>query len=196
LKHLAFAATLALVACMPAAEAPAAPAEAQSATSGEASVLSGDVTTAGWAALRIGMTKAEVVAAAGDREDPNSSGGPQPELCDEFHPSRAPDGLYVMLENGKLSRITLAELSTQKTSDGFGIGDDPAAIKAFYGARATASPHQYQDKPAEYITVWQTPPARDFDPAARGFVYEVDSTGKVGAIHAGGASIQYVEGCL
>jgi hypothetical protein len=33
------------------------------------------------------------------------------------------------------------------------------------------------------------------DASARGIVYEIDGTGKVGAIHAGGPSIQYVEGC-
>jgi hypothetical protein len=33
------------------------------------------------------------------------------------------------------------------------------------------------------------------DEAARGIVYEIDGAGKVGAIHAGGPSIQYVEGC-
>ena len=35
-------------------------------------------------------------------------GGAEPETCDQFHPARAPEGLLVMIENGVLTRITLA----------------------------------------------------------------------------------------
>jgi hypothetical protein len=58
-------------------------------------------------------------------------------------------------------------------------------------------PHKYQDKPAEYITAWAGGPRSEpyvEDEAARGIVYEIDGTGKVGAVHAGGPSIQLVEG--
>ena len=85
-----------------------------------------------------------------------------------------------------------------KTDKGFGLGDTPDAVKTAYGADAKATPHKYQDKPAEYITWWQGGPRAEpyvEDDAARGIVYEIDGTGKVGAIHAGGPSIQYVEGC-
>jgi len=143
-------------------------------------------------------SKEEVIAAVGDNSVPGGVGGPDEDACTEFHPARAPEGLFVMIEEGKLSRITLTELSKLKTADGFGLGEDPAAIKTFYGARAAATPHKYQDKPAEYVTVWKGAARSEpyvQDPAARGFVYEVDGTGKVGAIHAGGPSIQYVEGC-
>ena len=71
-------------------------------------------------------------------------------------------------------------------------------MKTAYGASAVATPHKYQDKPAEYITVWDGGPRKEpyvQDEAARGLVYEIDGTGKVGMIHAGGPSIQYVEGC-
>ena len=110
--------------------------------------------------VKIGMTRTEIVAAVGDNSVPGAVGGPEPDVCDEFHPARAPDGLYVMIEDGKLSRITVTELSKLKTLDGFGIGDAPDAIKNFYGTRATATPHKYQDTPAEYITVWEGRPAR------------------------------------
>jgi hypothetical protein len=200
-KHAIVLAALAFAACSPTAEAPAASTPAPTADTpapAPAAASTDALTPTGWGALKIGMTKAEVVSAVGDRVDPNSVGGPEPESCDEFHPARAPDGLFVMLEDGKLSRITLTEFAKLKTSDGFGLGDDPAAIKTFYQARATASPHKYQDKPAEYITVWEGAARSEQyvqDPTARGYVYEVDGTGKVGAIHAGGPSIQYVEGC-
>jgi hypothetical protein len=196
LKHVIVLSALAFAACSPKAETPAAteaaPAPAPAAASADV------LTPAGWGALKIGMTEDEVIAAVGENSVPGGVGGPDEDVCTEFHPARAPEGLFVMIEEGKLSRITLTELSKLKTADGFGLGDDPVAIKTFYGARATATPHKYQDKPAEYVAVWDGAPRTEpyvQDPAARGFVYEIDGTGKVGAIHAGGPSIQYVEGC-
>jgi hypothetical protein len=143
------------------------------------------------------MSKAEVIATVGDTKTPDAVGIPDSD-CIEFQPRQTPDGLWVMLEADKLSRITLSDLSTVKTDKGLGLGDTADAIKAAYGPDAKASPHKYQDKPAEYITWWKRGPRTEpyvVDEAARGFVYEIDGTGKVGAIHAGGPSIQYVEGC-
>jgi hypothetical protein len=155
-----------------------------------------DVLTAdGIGPLKIGMTQAEVIAAVGDTRTPDAADIPGE--CREFQPQRAPDGVWVMIEEGKLTRITLSELSTVKTDKGFGLGDKPDAVKAAY-PDAKATPHKYQDKPAEYITWWRGGPRAEAyvqDEAARGIVYEIDGTGKVGAIHAGGPSIQYVEGC-
>lgn len=158
----------------------------------------GALTSQGWGPLKIGMTLAELTAAMGPDANPDAVGGPDPESCDEFRPANAPEGLFVMIEAGKLTRISLSELSTLKTDKGLGLGDTAATVKAAYGAAAQASPHKYQDAPAEYITVWDGGPRTEpyvQDEAARGLVYEIDGTGKVGAIHAGGPSIQYVEGC-
>jgi hypothetical protein len=143
------------------------------------------------------MTKDEVIAAAGDTRTPDAAGIPGGE-CIEFQPQRAPDGLWVMIEAGKLTRITVGEMSTLKTDQGLGLGDTAGAVKTAYGADAKASPHKYQDAPAEYITWWKGGPRSEpyvQDETARGIVYEIDGAGKVGAIHAGGPSIQYVEGC-
>jgi len=154
------------------------------------------LTSQGWGPLKIGMTKEEVVTAVGDKRDPNAADIPGE--CVEYQPKNAPENLWVMLEAGKLTRITLADMSKLKTDKGLGLGDTADAVKTAYGADAVASPHKYQDKPAEYITVWDGGPRKEpyvEDEAARGIVYEIDGTGKVGAIHAGGPSIQYVEGC-
>ncbi len=175
------------VAETPAAETPATPPPA---------VSSETLTSQGWGALKIGMTKDEVVAAVGDKRDPDAAGIPGD--CEEYQPKNAPENLWVMLEAGKLTRITLADMSKLKTDKGLGLGDTAETVKTAYGAAAVASPHKYQDKPAEYITVWDGGPRKEpyvQDEAARGIVYEIDGTGKVGAIHAGGPSIQYVEGC-
>lgn len=202
MKYLALAAALVFAACSPSAEKPAdmaTPEQPPAAGPGAPPVgIENALTENGWGPLRIGMTRAEIVAAVGDNSVPGGVGGPEPELCDEFHPARAPEGLYVMIEEGKLSRITAAELSTVKTDKGLGLGDTADAVKAAYGDKAKASPHKYQDKPAEYVTVWSGGPRSEpyvQDETARGIVYEIDGTGRVGAIHAGGPSIQYVEGC-
>ena len=157
------------------------------------------LTAEGWGPLRIGMTLAEVAAAAGPDSDPEAVGGPEPESCDIFHPARAPEGLMVMIEDGRLARISLSAPTEVKTDRGFGPGDSAAAVEAAYGEVLKASAHEYQEAPAAYLTVWasgggEQPHVRS--PGARGLRYEVDQGGAVDAVHAGGPAIQYVEGCL
>lgn len=175
----------------PAAEAPAAPA---------APADPNALTAQGFGPLRIGMTKAEVEAALGPDSDPASVGGAEPESCDQWRPERAPDGLLVMIQDGVLTRISVAEPSTLKTDRGFGVGDSAEDIKAAYGAQAISEPHKYSPAPAGNIFVWTsggpaTPDAYVQDAAARGVRYEIDGEGRVGIIHVGGPAIQLVEGC-
>jgi hypothetical protein len=190
----ALAAALALAACT--AEAPTdTPDQPPPPAAADANAL----TAQGWGPLRIGMTRAEVVAAAGEDANPNAVGGPDPAQCDNFHPSQTPAGVLVMIENNLLTRITATGDSALRSNRGFGIGDSAAAIKAAYGAEAFVSPHAYQGAPAEYITVWDGAPAGAEtyvqDESARGVRYEIGGDGMVNAIHIGGPSIQYVEGC-
>lgn len=198
-----FLSALAFAACTPGAdepldETPGTPEAAETPPPATQRTDDSVLTPEGWGPLRIGMTKEEVVAAVGPDAHPDMVGGPEPESCDEFEMEGGPDGLFVMIEQGRLSRITLAELNDVKTADGFGLGDPADKVKAFYGARAVVTPHKYMDHPAEYITVWSGGPRSESyveEPDARGLVYEIDGSGNVGAIHAGGPSIQYVEGC-
>ena len=206
MKRLALLSTLSAVAlafaaCSPAAEAPvpATPTAETPVTPPEATPApAGDSLTAhGWGPLRIGMTTAEVIAAVGDTRSPDAAGIPGSD-CLEFTPLQTPDDFWVMIEGDKLTRITVGELSTVKGAKGVSLGDTAAKVKETYGASAVASPHKYQDAPAGYITAWESRPRAEpyvQDEAARGVVYEIDGAGKVGAIHAGGPSIQYVEGC-
>lgn len=163
------------------------------------------ITSEGWGPLRIGMTRDDVVTALGPDANPNAVGGPDQEACDLFHPVRAPEGLYVMIQSGVLTRISLQDNTTLKTDRGFGIGDGASAIKAAYGETAHVQPHHYLGLPAEYITVWTNTGGaalnehgwipEDTTPDARGIRYETNVEGVVTEIHAGGPSIQYVEGC-
>ena len=158
------------------------------------------LTAGGYDPLRIGMTRTEVVTALGDDSDPNSVGGAEPEVCDQWRPARAPEGLLVMIQDGVLTRISVASPSTLKTDRGFGVGDTAAAIKAAYGPLAVAQPHKYSAPPAEDIFVWasgspSTSGAWVDDAGARGVRYEIDGEGKVSIVHVGGPAIQLVEGC-
>lgn len=173
-------------------EAPAAPAAP--------AVDPNALTAGGFGPLRIGMTTAEVEAALGPDSDPAAVGSAQPEVCDQWRPERAPEGLMVMIQDGVLTRISVAAPSTLKTDRGFGVGDSAGAIKAAYGAQAVSEPHKYSPAPAEDIFIWtsggpSTPNVYVQDPAARGVRYEIGGDGRVGIIHIGGPAIQMVEGC-
>jgi hypothetical protein len=201
----AAASCLALAACgAPPAEEPAAPAGPTTPvapaepTTPTAPAEGNALTATGLGPLRIGMTRAEVVAAWGEDANPGAVGGADPSQCDEFRPARAPEGTLVMIENDRLTRISLIRGSTLKSDRGFGLGAEAAAVKAAYGPAAVASPHKYSSAPAEYVTVWSPPTSGTAyvqDPNARGLVYEIGMDGRVTAIRGGGPSIQYVEGC-
>ena len=151
------------------------------------------LTAAGWRGLRIGMTRAEVVAAAGEDAHPEAVGGPDPASCDEFRPTSAPEGLLVMIRSGRLSRIAISEGTGIATGAGIEVGDPASAVVEAHGADVVSTPHVYHPAPARYLAVWQVqPPA----PAARGIVYEIDGSERVMRILAGDESVEYPEGCV
>jgi hypothetical protein len=143
--------------------------------------------------IRIGMTLEEVTRVAGPDANPHLVGGPEPEVCDEFRPERAPTGTIVMIEHGVLTRISLGAGSEVLTERGIGVGAPAEAVREAYGELAVASPHKYISAPAEYLKVVS---GERGGSEPRGIVYEVGSDGRVSRIHAGGPSIDYVEGCL
>lgn len=211
MKAIAWAAALALASCggsgsggreneaapadRAAAQAPASAPKAEAPRPAAAAVL----TAEGFGPLRIGMSRAEVVKALGEDSDPEAVGGPDPESCDQFRPERAPQGMLVMIEEGRLTSLSLIDGSGVRTDRGLGLGASAAEVRAAYGKGLQAGPHKYEEAPAEYLTAWAKdgPRGEEYQtaPTARGIRYEVGAKGKVQAIHAGGPSIQYVEGC-
>ena len=151
------------------------------------------LTPDGWGVLQIGMTRSEVVAAAGEDAHPEAVGGPDPASCDEFRPDRAPDGLLVMIRNGELARISITGNTGIVTSEGIGVGDPVTAVRQAYASELISSPHAFHSAPAEYLTMWKVQPP---SPMARGIVYEVTDSGRVLRILAGDQSIEYREGCV
>ncbi|WP_333591403.1 hypothetical protein [Brevundimonas sp.] len=192
-RLLLTAVVVSLTACNapePAQPVPGTPSGEQSAPT----VPAGDRLTAnGFGPLRIGMTKAEVEAALGLDSDPNSVGGPDPASCDMFRPTRAPEGLLVMLEGGVLTSIWATRNAVLETDRGLNIGDSADEVRRVYGPVVVSEPHKYVEAPAEYLTIWST--TDHASPAARGVKYEIDSDGRVQSIAVGGPSIEYVEGC-
>ncbi len=191
---LSSVALLALAACdaPESAKAPDAAAPAVMGDAASANVL----TPLGYGPLKIGMTQAEADAAVGP--PPANAAEAEPSECRYYHPPHAPEGLLVMVEKGVLTRLTATRDSTVKTEDGVGVGADGEQLKARYGA-ATVTPHKYQGAPSAYVTLWPGRPqlqgAYVTDPTARGLMFEIGDDGKVAFIHAGGPSIQNVEGC-
>lgn len=125
------------------------------------------------------------LTAAGDTRSPDAAGIPGSD-CVEFQPKNVPENLWVMRQAGKPSRMTIADMSIRKTDKGPGLGDTAEAVKGACGAAAAAIPHTYQDAPADYITVWEGGPRAGSHAeggAARGIVYAIDATGKVGTMH-------------
>ncbi len=196
----AAAATLLLLAACNAPEPASAPETAPAAlpeAPAAQPVADNVLTPEGLGSIRIGMTTAEVTSAWGEDSTPNAVGGPEPEVCDEYHPTGAPQGVNVMIQNGRLTRITLGRDATIKTDRGFGLGDTGAAIKAAYGGAIIAQPDKYAAAPAEDLIAWSRGGSTQYvqDPTARGIRYQVNGDGIVHIIHAGDPSIQLVEGC-
>ena len=88
-----------------------------------------------------------------------------PELTVEYSADRTMEvdqgtmhGRIVATPSVERSELRIGDMSTVKDSRGLGLGDTAAKVKKAYGASAVASPHKYQDKPAEYITVWDGGP--------------------------------------
>ncbi|MEX1184910.1 MAG: hypothetical protein WEF86_17025 [Gemmatimonadota bacterium] len=131
------------------------------------------------------MTRAQVVAAAGEDANPGAVGGPDPATCDEFRPDQAPDGL--------LSRIAIVDGTGIVTDRGIGVGDSIAAVEAAFGDDAVVSPHAFLPAPAVLVTVWESAPP---SPDARGIAYEIHERGRIVRILAGDESIEFREGCV
>ncbi|CAN5164062.1 hypothetical protein BH10PSE2_BH10PSE2_14990 [soil metagenome] len=176
--------------------APTAPAVTPTTTPAVPTVPASDsnvLTADGLGLIRVGQTIGEVQTSSGEPEIPIAA----PNDCNIFHPSRAPAGVMVMTEEGRVTRVTLGTGSTIKTAQGFGVGSAAVAIKGALGGGVIVQPAKYETAPAQDLYAWSTGGSTDYvtDPNARGIRYEVGTDGKVKSVHAGGPSIQLAESC-
>lgn len=143
------------------------------------------LTPEGLGPVRIGMTRAQVTTLVGAPLE----GEEFTEGCIEMQATRGWTHVWFMFEEGRLTRLSVGGETPIRTPRGIGPGDTEEAVRRAYGSGLIAEPHEYQDPPARYLTFWT-------QPDRRGVRFETNERGRVDTIHAGGPSIQYVEGCL
>ena len=142
------------------------------------------VTESGIGPIRAGMTVAEAAKAMGGGFAAPRGGSSG---CGYAVMPKAPPGLAVMLENGKVARVEVRR-GTIPTAAGAKIGDTEAKINSLYAGRVVTTAHKYTPD-GHYITVTPT------DKSANRIVFETD--GKVVTEYRSGAlpAVEYVERC-
>lgn len=149
-----------------------------------ASGTSFTITPNSFGPLRVGMTVAQAASAMGGGFAAPSGydGG-----CGYARLTKAPAGLAVMLEGGKIARFEVRNGGI-KTAEGAGIGDTEARIKSLYGATVASTPHKYVQG-GHYLTV--TPSAG----SSNRIVFETDGS-KVTEYRSGKTpEVEQVERC-
>jgi hypothetical protein len=140
------------------------------------------VTEYGIGPIRAGMTVAQANTAIGGGFAAPKSGTAG---CKYAVLTKAPRGLWVMLQDGRVARVEVRSGSIA-TSTGARIGDSEARIKTLYPGVAT-TPHKYVAG-GHYLTVTGS------DPANR-IVFETDGS-KVTTFRSGRTpEVENVEGC-
>lgn len=144
------------------------------------------LTPEGWGKARIGMSRSQVEAAIGAKLEGEALDDEY--SCIDMKPVGANQGIWFMFEEYKLSRISIGDPSKVTTPRGIGIGASADEVRSAYRSKLQIEPHFYEGLPSEYLTYWT-------QPKKRGVRFETDSKRRVQSIHAGGPSIEYVEGC-
>lgn len=98
-------------------------------------------------------------------------------------------GVYAIVSDGQVRRITVGQRSDVKLIEGIGVGAPEKTVKdAFPGFRE--APHKYVEAPAKYLTA---PGVSERNPGLR---FEIGRDGKVSLMHVGlMPELGYVEGC-
>lgn len=145
------------------------------------------LTPSGWGPVKIGMTRAQVAKVLGAPLQGEAID--DVDVCVEQSADRpAYRGLIFMFEDRRLTRISADRRSAFRTPSGIRAGATAAQVRRAYGRKLRSEPHQYLGRPAEYLTYWTVA-------GRRGVRFETDEKRRVERIHAGGPSIEYVEGC-
>lgn len=98
-------------------------------------------------------------------------------------------GVYGMVIDGEVRRISVGQRSNVKLAEGIGVGATERDVKKWFGG-FRSEPHKYEAAPAKYLTA---PNAASGDPAVR---FEIGPDDKVKMIHIGMMpQLAYVEGC-
>ena len=146
------------------------------------------LTPEGYGDMTIGMPIADARRVSG--QSMNAPGiDDTPGACNEQE-YVLPDGdkLYVMFEGDVITRITAAsEAPHTRPAQNVGVGSTDAEVRTAYQDVIEEDAH-YNPPPAHNLLIWTVPDQS-------GLLFEVNEQGIVTAVHAGGPSIRYMEGC-
>ena len=113
------------------------------------------------------------------------------QVSDACQTASSPDypGVYAMVTDGAVHRISVSEDSSVTLVEGIGAGSSLADVRGWFGG-FTETPHKYWPAPAMDLTA---PGVTETNPGVR---FEIDPDGEVAQIHVGTMpELAYVEGC-
>lgn len=142
------------------------------------------ITTRGYGPIRAGMTPSEAARLMGTRLK-TFEGRPLDVSCDHLYPERGFQGVSLMVQHGRITRVVVSNARVQ-TLSGIRVGDSTTRLKQVFGHRLEIERHKY-DEGGFYYFVWE-------QDKRHGVKFEVAGD-TVTEIYAGDASILYVEGC-
>jgi hypothetical protein len=142
------------------------------------------ITTRGYGPVQAGLSPVEAARLMGTRFK-TFEGNPLDPECDHLYPETGHDGVSLMIQNGKITRVVVSNPQIQ-TLSGVKVGDSIARLKRVFGARLEIEQHKYDDT-GFYYFVWE-------QGKRYGVKFEI-AADRVTDIYAGDESIKYVEGC-
>lgn len=161
------------------------------------------ITPDGFGLIKIGMSTTDALKLLGDTWHFESASldenGKEDDSCGFLNDGGTDSPVYFMVESGKVTRVD-ARLPSVNTDKGIHIGSSEDDVREAYGTDVRAMAHEYEEAPAQYLTVWTVgaPPAgQDYAEGAetRGIRFSTGPNRLVEEIYAGGTAIQYIEGC-
>ncbi len=142
------------------------------------------ITTRGYGPIQAGQSLSEAARLMGTRLRTYENRPLEPE-CDHLYAEKGYEGISLMVQNGKLTRIEVSSPSVS-TLSGIKVGDTTTRLKQVYGNRLKIEQHKYDDA-GFYYYVWE-------QSERYGVKFEIAGD-KVSEIYSGDTSIQLVEGC-
>ena len=126
--------------------------------------------------LEVGMTADRAARAVGIRGRAHPGVGGD-ETCWELQAGPRYPGVWMMIQRGRVVRVSLGKGSRLRTERGLGVGDNERSVRAAYGGALRSEPHAYAAPPARYLT-WSTPDRRyaiRFSTNEGGRITEIDA---------------------
>lgn len=135
--------------------------------------------------VRVGMTVAEADQALSGGLDSTTG----LEACDYVRPKQGPEGVSLMVENGRIVRVDVVDSARVSTVAGVLPGESEARVREAYPT-VRVQPHKYDER-GHYMIVIPGAPA---DTLHR-IVFETDGA-RVTSMRGGlFPAVEYVEGC-